>query len=91
MSGLSRLYSSRRWIEDNKKAVEPFSDDSGEVWAVPAPVLASLMSRVEVAVRPRLWIPLLISGQYSVVSLKYQPSGCPGPGASVISSSPARR
>ena len=34
--------------------MELFRDDDGEVWAIPAPVLTALMSRVESAVTERI-------------------------------------
>lgn len=43
-----------RHLQDGRKPVELFHDDSGEVWAIPAPVLSALMSRVETAVAERI-------------------------------------
>lgn len=43
-----------RWIQDGKRAVKLFRDDSGDIWAIPAPVLSALLSRVEIAVAERV-------------------------------------
>lgn len=43
-----------RWLQDGRKPVELFTDDSGEVYALPQPILACLMSRVERAVAERI-------------------------------------
>jgi hypothetical protein len=42
-----------RWLQDGKP-VELFRDDSGDIWAIPAPVLSALISRSEQAVAERL-------------------------------------
>jgi hypothetical protein len=43
-----------RHLQDGKKAVEILTDDDGQVWAVPGPVLATLVGRAEKAIAERL-------------------------------------
>jgi hypothetical protein len=43
-----------RWLQDAGDAVELFRDDAGDVWAIPGPVLATLMDRVETAIADRV-------------------------------------
>jgi hypothetical protein len=43
-----------RWLQGAGDAVELFRDDAGDTWAIPGPVLATLMDRVESAIASRV-------------------------------------